>query len=72
MLVAAARDCNIDLAESVMVGDRSSDVEAGRAAGCKTVFIDLGYVSELKPASPDFTVRSLAEAADVILGMMPN
>jgi D-glycero-D-manno-heptose 1,7-bisphosphate phosphatase len=72
MLVKAARDCDIDLTESVMVGDRSSDVEAGRAAGCKTVFIDLGYVSELKPASPDFTVRSLAEAADVILGVMPN
>jgi D-glycero-D-manno-heptose 1,7-bisphosphate phosphatase len=72
MLINAARDCGIDLAESVMVGDRSSDVDAGHAAGCKTVFVDLDYVSELKPASPDFTVRSLAEAADVILGMMPN
>jgi transaldolase len=72
MLVTAASDCGIDLAESVMVGDRSSDVEAGRAAGCKTIFVDLDYVSELKPASPDFTVRSLAEAADVILGVMPN
>jgi transaldolase len=29
-------------------------------------------VNELKPASPDFTVRSIAEAADVILGVMPN
>jgi D-glycero-D-manno-heptose 1,7-bisphosphate phosphatase len=72
MLVNAARDGGIDLAASVMVGDRSSDVEAGRAAGCKTIFIDLGYVSELKPASPDFTVRSIAEAADVILGEMPT
>jgi D-glycero-D-manno-heptose 1,7-bisphosphate phosphatase len=67
MLLNAARHCGIDLAASVMVGDRSSDVEAGRAAGCKTVFIDLDYVSELKPASPDYTVHSLAEAADVIL-----
>ena len=63
---------SIDLAASVMVGDRSSDVEAGRAAGCKTVFIDLGYVSELKPASPDVTVRSIAEATDAILGVMPT
>lgn len=70
MLVDAARHCDIDLADSVMVGDRCSDVEAGRAAGCRTVFIDLDYVSELKPASPDYTVRSLAEAADVILGQM--
>jgi D-glycero-D-manno-heptose 1,7-bisphosphate phosphatase len=72
MLINAARHCGIDLAGSVMVGDRSSDVEAGRAAGCKTVFIDLGYASELKPAAPDFTVRSIAEAADVILGAMPT
>ncbi len=72
MLVSAAHDCGINLAESVMIGDRSSDVEAGRAAGCKTVFIDLGYVSESKPASPDFTVCSIAEAADVILGVMPT
>jgi D-glycero-D-manno-heptose 1,7-bisphosphate phosphatase len=72
MLVNAARHCGIDLLGSVMVGDRSSDVEAGRAAGCKTVFIDLDYASELKPAAPDFTVRSIAEAADVILGVMPT
>jgi D-glycero-D-manno-heptose 1,7-bisphosphate phosphatase len=72
MLMSAARECGIDLATSVMVGDRCSDVEAGRAAGCKTVFIDLDYVSELKPASPDFTVRSIAEAADVILGAIPK
>ena len=31
----------IDLAGSVMVGDRFSDVEAGRAAGCRTVLIEL-------------------------------
>lgn len=72
MLMSAARECGIDLASSVMVGDRCSDVEAGRAAGCRTVFIDLDHVSEPKPASPDFTVRCIAEAADVILGAMPN
>jgi D-glycero-D-manno-heptose 1,7-bisphosphate phosphatase len=70
MLLDAARRCGIDLADSVMVGDRRGDVEAGHAAGCRTVFIDLDYVSELKPASPDYTVRSIAEATDVILGPM--
>ena len=55
-----------------MVGDRCSDVEAGRAAGCWTVFIELDDVSGVKPAAPDFTVRSLAEAAGVILSAMPN
>ncbi len=72
MLISAARHCEIDLAGSVMVGDRFSDVEAGRAAGCRTVFMDLDYASEAKPAEADFAVRSLAEAADVILNVMPD
>jgi D-glycero-D-manno-heptose 1,7-bisphosphate phosphatase len=35
MLLQAARDLDIDLSESVMVGDRDTDMEAGKAAGCK-------------------------------------
>ncbi len=38
MLLAAARDLGIDLDRSFMVGDRKSDIEAGKAAGCRTVF----------------------------------
>jgi transaldolase len=72
MLINAARHCGIDLAGSVMIGDRSSDVEAGRAAGCRTVFMDLDYASEVERTASDYTVRSLAEAADVILGVAPN
>ncbi|MSR73731.1 MAG: HAD family hydrolase [Candidatus Pacebacteria bacterium] len=36
MLLVAAHDFNIDLSASVMIGDKESDMEAGRAAGCKT------------------------------------
>jgi transaldolase len=72
MLLTAARECHIDLKNSFMVGDRASDVAAGVAAGCETVFIDLDYVSELKPQSPHHTVRSIAEAADIILGVEPK
>jgi len=68
MLFNAARDCRIDLKNSFMVGDRASDVEAGIAAGCETIFVDLNYDSELKPKSAHHTVRSIAEAADIILG----
>lgn len=39
MLRAAARDHGIDLASSWMVGDKPSDVEAGRAAGCKSALL---------------------------------
>jgi D-glycero-D-manno-heptose 1,7-bisphosphate phosphatase len=70
MLLEAARELQIDLARSYMVGDRASDVEAGEAAGCSTVFIDLDY-AERKPASPTLTVCSIAEAVDRILGSNP-
>lgn len=66
MLLAAARERNIDLARSIMVGDRWRDVAAGRAAGCRTVFIDNGW-QERRPDAPDHTVGSLDEAAAVIL-----
>jgi len=36
MLLQAAEKYNIDLKESYMVGDDERDMEAGRAAGCKT------------------------------------
>ena len=67
MLLNAARECRIDLTMSFMVGDRASDVAAGIAAGCETIFIDLNYVSELKPKSPHHTAHSIAEAADIII-----
>jgi D-glycero-D-manno-heptose 1,7-bisphosphate phosphatase len=66
MILEIARELGVDLARSFMVGDRRSDVEAGRAAGCTTVFIDLGY-AEPAPDAPDFIVGSVAQAADVII-----
>jgi D-glycero-D-manno-heptose 1,7-bisphosphate phosphatase len=66
MILTAASELDIDLARSFMVGDRSSDVAAGRAAGCTTVFIDLSY-AEPVPDAPDHVVRSLAQAADIII-----
>jgi D-glycero-D-manno-heptose 1,7-bisphosphate phosphatase len=68
MLLSAARELQIDLESSFMVGDRASDVEAGIAAGCETIFIDLDYASELKPKSAHHMVRSITEAAEIILG----
>jgi D-glycero-D-manno-heptose 1,7-bisphosphate phosphatase len=67
LLLEAAADHAIDLAASYMVGDRWRDVEAGRRAGCRTVFIDRHY-RERRPDPPaDHDAADLAEAADWIL-----
>ena len=67
MLLRAAQTMEIDLGQSWMVGDRWRDIDCGAAAGCRTIFVDHGYDETLK-MRPDFTVRSLAGAADVMLG----
>ena len=41
MLIEAADELDVDLARSFVVGDRWSDVEAGRSQGCRTVFVDI-------------------------------
>jgi D-glycero-D-manno-heptose 1,7-bisphosphate phosphatase len=66
MLEDAARDAGVTLSASFMVGDRWRDVEAGRRAGCQTIFIDRAY-AERRPDRPDVIVRSLPEAVDWIL-----
>ena len=68
MLLAAARDHGIDLSASFMVGDRWRDIEAGQRAGCRTLFIDYGY-DERQPEACDYRVKSLAEAAEIILSL---
>jgi D-glycero-D-manno-heptose 1,7-bisphosphate phosphatase len=49
-----------------MVGDRWRDIEAGKRAGCLTVFIDAGY-RERAPEGQDVTVASLPDALPWIL-----
>lgn len=66
MLRDAARDLGLDLARSFMVGDRWRDIDAGAAAGCRTVFIDRGY-AERRPVVFDAVHGGLPEAAAWIL-----
>lgn len=40
MLLQAARDLNIDLSNSWMIGDSLSDIEAGRRAGCNAILLN--------------------------------
>lgn len=66
-LIEAAKERDIDLSKSFMVGDRWRDIEAGQTAGCKTIFINYRY-AEKQPERPDFIVQSLLEAQRIITG----
>jgi len=70
MLLDAAAALDIDLARSWMIGDRWRDVDCGRRAGVRTVFIDFGYAEKLDVA-PDFTARSFVEAVAIVLQNAP-
>lgn len=75
MLLQAARDHDIDLGRSFMVGDKLADVEAGIAAGCEPILVRTGYGDRDEPKVlarfPETRVcKDLGAAADLILAAM--
>lgn len=72
MLLRAARRHRLDLTESWMIGDILNDVEAGNRAGCRTILLENGNETEWSPGlcrTPQFVVKNLTEAADIIEGL---
>lgn len=46
MFKEAARRYGLDLGRSIMIGDKVADIEAGLAAGCRTILVRTGYGSD--------------------------
>lgn len=74
MLLKAAAEMEIDLADSWMVGDSARDVEAGQRASCRTIRVRTLRADTHKQGEQedegvqaDFTVRNLVDAARIIL-----
>jgi D-glycero-D-manno-heptose 1,7-bisphosphate phosphatase len=70
MLLEASVQFNIDLGGSWMIGDILNDVEAGNAAGCKTILIDNGNETEweiTEARMPTAVAPSLPDAVEIIL-----
>ena len=63
LLLKAAKERKIDLKQSFMIGDRWRDIDAGHAAGCRTIFIDRNYEESLQ-IHPEITLESISEASD--------
>lgn len=71
MLIQAAKDFGdqIDLADSWMVGDMTTDIGAGKAAGVETVLVETGFAGKdgKWKGIPDHTVADFSAAVDYIL-----
>jgi D-glycero-D-manno-heptose 1,7-bisphosphate phosphatase len=65
MLIELAQQHSLDLHGSIMVGDRWRDVNAGAAAGCRTIFIDYRYGERLK-AEPTYKADSMADVGLIL------
>lgn len=59
MLLRAATDLHLDLAQSILVGDRCSDMAAAQAAGLRQAFL-LGGTEEKPCPAPHLAVQTLA------------
>ena len=71
LILKAAKELNIDLSKSYMIGDGLIDVEAGERAGCKTIFLGnlKNYWCEAmqkRKIKPDFVAKNLLEAVKII------
>jgi len=73
MVLKASSDLGLDLARSVVVGDRWLDVELGRAVGARSILVRTGHGQREEHQPPDgvgadAVVENLIEAVSVILG----
>lgn len=68
MIFEAAREHNLDLARSIFVGDKKSDIDCGRNAGVKTLLVRTGYGEGVDKGVADFVGTDLKQAVDLILG----
>jgi D-glycero-D-manno-heptose 1,7-bisphosphate phosphatase len=73
MLDDAAAQHGLDLSLSYMIGDKSTDVEVGQRAGCRTVLLRSGFGEQVLagtyqyPVEPDHVADTLVEAIDWVV-----
>ena len=69
MLLKAAKEMDLDLKNSWMIGNSERDIEAGLRAGCKTIMIDTpSHNRRFKTCDvePDFQAVNMKEAVNII------
>jgi len=72
MFLAAAEKLSLDLSHSWLIGDAPRDIEAGKAAGCRTILFQDPALppshTAAGPSAADHVVAKLEEAMDIIEG----
>ncbi|MEK6947274.1 MAG: HAD family hydrolase [Nanoarchaeota archaeon] len=64
----AAKEFNIDLSKSFMIGDKNIDIQMGKNAGVKTILVLTGNgMKEKENSNADYIAKDLVEAAKWIL-----
>jgi D-glycero-D-manno-heptose 1,7-bisphosphate phosphatase len=71
MLLQAARELDLDLARSWMVGDALTDMQAGQAAGTQTLLVLTGRGPQYQAAYGQACVADVAEALAQICQQVP-
>ena len=74
LCLRAAAEWDLRLDESFLVGDRTVDILAGKAAGCTTILVRTGYAGSdgLCDVSPDYVCNDLSEASKLIVSLGNN
>ena len=69
-LLALTADMGVRTTRTLMVGDKSADIQAGRAAGAFTAAVTYGYgdLNSLTAASPDFLLARFAQLPEILAG----
>lgn len=67
-LKRAEAELNVDLSQSFVIGDMSSDVQLGKNGGCRTILVKTGRGGDdgICEAKADYEASSLKEAAEYI------
>ncbi len=68
MFFRAARENGIHLGESFMIGDMEEDMQAGKAAGVRTILVKTGCGKSFSSSTivPDYIVENLNAIAEVM------
>lgn len=67
MVLEAVEEHGIDLTRSWFIGDKGSDIECGRRAGIRTIFVQTMSPEPPAESPPDFVAKDVVAAVNIIL-----